>query len=720
VSDDTTNPAPNEPEPGTTEWLLAQLSGGRIDSRRERREAEAALEAAGVPLPDAPADASQHGAAPAESPLPLPAAEAEQHAAAAGEPGPEGAAGQPFPGVPSPEQSAPEQSAPQQPSPEQPLAEEKPRARFSWETGTLQAVEAEQPGSAEQSPSAEQPGFAEQSGFAGHSESAEVPPPVGAAERPAAAPASSFPLFTAPASVEPASPVAAAAAVSVVPAGTVEPAADSSATGEPAIPFMWNLLPTDEPDPAVNPHAELTEPVAAPEFRVASAAPLVVPRPRAAPAGDDLPNRPAGETGSAERPEPALPDAGEDARAAAAQAPGPAAPASVPPASGAVPTDSAPTDAPTDSVSAEPSSADATPSPPAHAPLPPGTTAHEFDPFAPDIFTAPPAANTPVPSVDEFTIPDEGSPAPASGPSAHAPEPAEPEDAAEPETHEVTSDWSDIADILGAHPETVDTAIVSPMPPVNEILPSFDAVLPRSAAAAPAEVPPSAGTVAGSASPVRPPNAPIEHGRGGGRLNRWLLIAAAVLLAILIAVALFTLGRSVAAGNDQTPVAASRTSTPSPVASSASPTPTPTPTATDDQAVAGTGPLAPGQSYPWDQLRGGECIDPFSSAWAQEFTIVDCNAQHAAQLVYTAPFATDPAAAFPGEQAISSQINQLCTKPGVVDLHAAAAYSDVQLVGAYPATAEQWDKGQRSYFCFVTRASGQPFTSSIAGPGPTS
>jgi hypothetical protein len=326
-----------------------------------------------------------------------------------------------------------------------------------------------------------------------------------------------------------------------------------------------------------------------------------------------------------------------------------------------------------------------------------------------------------VPSVDEFTIPDEGSSAPASAPAPEPVDAAEPAPEPEPEQpaegDHVTSDWSDIADMLGAHPETVDTAIVSPMPPVNEILPSFDAVLPRALSqnAPEAENPAAAQTP----PPARPTKAPIEHSRERAPLNRWLLIAAAVLLAILIAVALFTVGRAMAAGRDQAPAAATRTSTPSPTATTPTPTPTPTPTATDAGALAGSGPLAPGQTYQWDKLRGGECIDPFSSPWAQQFAVVDCNAQHAAQLVYTAPFSSDPSAPFPGEQAIASQVGLLCGKPGVVDLTAAAAYSDVQVVAAYPVTAEQWSSGQRNYFCFVTRSSGQQFSSSIAGPGPT-
>jgi hypothetical protein len=642
VTDETQKPPTGEPEPGSTEWLLAQLSGGRIDSRRERREAEAALEAAGVQLPDAPAE----------------------HLVT--------------------ETAAPETDATDA------AADEKPRARFSWETGTLQAVGDDQ---AEPAPDA----FATPGAAPTPQDEAA---PLIAPEVPGIPPVPAVPAATSePSAPTPAEQTASADWQTI---GESAPARDA----EGAIPFMWNLSPTQEPDPAVNPRAELPEPAPAePQFRVASAAPLVVPKPlapeapaEAVPTAPEAPTAPAAPVEAAAAPQPPTDEPFFP--------PVPAAPLDEPqlPQPPAAPFAAAQAESPV-----APTESPAAPAAPGRPPLPPGTTAHEFDPFAQDLFAPRPAASTPVPSVDEFTIPDEGSSAEASVPASvqasETPHPAE-----EQQPAEVTSDWSDIADMLGAHPETVDNAIVSPMPPVNEILPSFDAVLPRSAPAAPSVTAPP---------PERPANAPIEHVRGGSSLNRWLLIAAAVLLAILIAVALFTLGRSFAAGHDQAPAAATRTTTPSPTATTASATPTPTPTASEDQTVAGTGPLAPGQTYRWDQLRGGECLSPFTSAWAQQFAVVDCNAQHAAQLVYSAPFAADPAAPFPGEQAITSQVNLLCSKPGVIDLHAASAYSDVQVVAAYPVTAEQWDSGQRNYFCFVNRASGQPFTSSVAGPGPT-
>ena len=67
--------------------------------------------------------------------------------------------------------------------------------------------------------------------------------------------------------------------------------------------------------------------------------------------------------------------------------------------------------------------------------------------------------------------------------------------------------------------------------------------------------------------------------------------------------------------------------------------------------------------HAWNTLFGGECIDPFESAWAEEFTVVDCAAPHAAQLVYRGDLPGDAAAPFPGEAEIASQMNLLCTAP---------------------------------------------------------
>ncbi|SEB79443.1 hypothetical protein SAMN04489806_1791 [Paramicrobacterium humi] len=142
--------------------------------------------------------------------------------------------------------------------------------------------------------------------------------------------------------------------------------------------------------------------------------------------------------------------------------------------------------------------------------------------------------------------------------------------------------------------------------------------------------------------------------------------------------------------------------------------PTPTATATPTPTLPATGPL-PAGTYAWDQLRGGECLDPYTSPWEEKFTVVSCEGAHAAQLVAVGPVSDDENAAFPGQDELASQIYLLCSAPGVIDLAKAGAYTDVQVQGAYPVTEEQWKDGQRNYYCFVNRSSGDAITGSLAG-----
>jgi hypothetical protein len=104
--------------------------------------------------------------------------------------------------------------------------------------------------------------------------------------------------------------------------------------------------------------------------------------------------------------------------------------------------------------------------------------------------------------------------------------------------------------------------------------------------------------------------------------------------------------------------------------------------------------------------------------WAEDFTVVDCTTPHTAQMAYTNLLSADPAAPYPGADALAQQIPGLCTAAGVIDLGAAGAYPDLQVLGSFPATEQQWKAGQRSYYCFANRSSGQPLTTSVAGPGP--
>lgn len=200
--------------------------------------------------------------------------------------------------------------------------------------------------------------------------------------------------------------------------------------------------------------------------------------------------------------------------------------------------------------------------------------------------------------------------------------------------------------------------------------------------------------------------------RGFGTPQKILAGVGGGLLAVIALIALFLLGTRLPDLLGPAPAVV------------ASPTPTPTPTRTP----LAIGPVAPG-TYEWNELFGGECLEPYDAetgAWAEEYTVVDCATPHGAQMVYRAWFPAEPAdpetpdaepvwGAFPGAAALQAQISLLCSAPGVVDLAAAGAYSDVQMQGSYPVTEEQWESDP-SYYCFVSRSSGEPLTTSVAIP----
>ena len=211
---------------------------------------------------------------------------------------------------------------------------------------------------------------------------------------------------------------------------------------------------------------------------------------------------------------------------------------------------------------------------------------------------------------------------------------------------------------------------------------------------------------------------------GAGTLaNRRVQLLSA--LAVLVLGALFFVGTRLPTLAGPAPaVAVTRTPSPSP-----SVTVTPTP----------VGPAAIG-IHQWNELGGGECIDPFAAPFAEKFTVVDCAVAHPAQMVFRGTFAAtaDPsgtlpaprtasssvpsvpsvpsvasASAYPGLQVIQSQITLLCTAQGILNLALAGTYNDLLVQASYPATAAQWNSGQRDYFCFITRTGGQPITGSL-------
>ncbi|TBN58067.1 hypothetical protein EYE40_12055 [Glaciihabitans arcticus] len=181
------------------------------------------------------------------------------------------------------------------------------------------------------------------------------------------------------------------------------------------------------------------------------------------------------------------------------------------------------------------------------------------------------------------------------------------------------------------------------------------------------------------------------------RLQRNLLWAAGGLVAALALVAVFLGGVRLAPQFAAAPEA--------PAVPSSAPT----------LAPESLGPL-PAGVHAWSDLLGTECVEPYVSPWDKEFTVVDCSGPHTAQLVATGVFEDSILDAYPGLEELQSRMGQLCSNATNVDYTAAKAYSDIQVSASYAADEQSWIDGDRNYFCFVSRSTGEPLTSSVAMP----
>ncbi|RFA12319.1 hypothetical protein B7R22_16070 [Subtercola boreus] len=193
------------------------------------------------------------------------------------------------------------------------------------------------------------------------------------------------------------------------------------------------------------------------------------------------------------------------------------------------------------------------------------------------------------------------------------------------------------------------------------------------------------------------------------RRTRWRPAVLGALVVVLLA-ALFLAGTQLPGILNPpaalTPPAGSAAPTQTPT-----PTPTPLPTSTSGPQLAGT--------FEWFQLRGGECITSYISAWQQRFTVVDCATPHGAQVVSLGTLGADPAQAYPGQSAIAQDLNLLCQQNGTFTAALLGAYPDVVWQASYPVTAAQWQAGQRNYSCFVSRSSSLLLVGSFAPPAVT-
>ena len=193
------------------------------------------------------------------------------------------------------------------------------------------------------------------------------------------------------------------------------------------------------------------------------------------------------------------------------------------------------------------------------------------------------------------------------------------------------------------------------------------------------------------------PSAP----RAMPRPQKILLWVAGALVACLALIALFLLGMRIGQN--------------SPTAEQAA-VPTSLPRATIAAEPAATaGPLAPGD-YSWDELLGGECLTLFESPWQDTHTVVDCAEAHTGQMLSRVSLPDAPGAPYPTPADLQSTITGACAATTVLDYAAAATIDDIQLETSYPPTAEQWNTGERTTYCFVTRAGGGDLLGSLAVP----
>jgi hypothetical protein len=202
---------------------------------------------------------------------------------------------------------------------------------------------------------------------------------------------------------------------------------------------------------------------------------------------------------------------------------------------------------------------------------------------------------------------------------------------------------------------------------------------------------PSEGISALSTGRPREPREPL------GRTQKVLLAVGGGLVAALALVGLFVAGTKLPA------------LFPPPPEPEAVETAAPTVPA---QPVA-VGPVAPG-AYEWNELLGSECIDPYVSAWQEQYTVVDCAAPHAAQMIYHGYFSDEAWAPYPGLAGLQSRINLLCTSPKSVNYSVASQFADIQIAASYAVTEEDWVAGARDFYCFVSRSSLEPLTTSVA------
>jgi len=197
-------------------------------------------------------------------------------------------------------------------------------------------------------------------------------------------------------------------------------------------------------------------------------------------------------------------------------------------------------------------------------------------------------------------------------------------------------------------------------------------------------------------APLSPPKKRLTDTSGGQALfvGLWMLGTLATIAALIAA---FFLGRMVSGGGQDT-VVDTPVSEPDAVWI--------TPLTGDTRGVG---------EWEWFELQGGECVAGFAGAFAPTFTVVECALPHTAELVHARVVSPNPGEEFPGDEDILATAKEICDVSDRLNRDVASDYSDLIVDFSYPTTADQWDAGYRSVYCFVTRSSGDFMLERLSG-----
>ena len=124
-----------------------------------------------------------------------------------------------------------------------------------------------------------------------------------------------------------------------------------------------------------------------------------------------------------------------------------------------------------------------------------------------------------------------------------------------------------------------------------------------------------------------------------------------------------------------------------------------------------TPPAATVPFHPVGTLAAGACLQTYTSKTAEAYPVIDCASPHIAQLLSKGELPQSSDAAFPGKDALDTQVGDLCEHH--LDWEWVAVWNeDVQVDLRYADTAASWASGDRSYYCFVYTYSRHELTGS--------